>query len=205
MKVALRYQMSEYDCGPTALLNAISFLFEREEITPSIIRNIMLYSLDTYDGQGGMGTGGTSATAMFFLGHWLTEYGKSGHLPVSGRYLSGDSVWIGNSSSINDALIRGGAVVMRVLYEVGHYILLTGVDGNKIRVFDSYIEEGSLPEGILEIKDQPKLCNRLVDWEVFNREGLEMYNLGPVENREAVIIFNEKTKITPEKSIEYFI
>ena len=34
MKVPLRYQMTEYDCGPTSLLNAVSYLFEREEIPP---------------------------------------------------------------------------------------------------------------------------------------------------------------------------
>ena len=44
MKTPLRYQMSEYDCGPTAMLDAVSFLFEREEIPPEIIRNIMLLS-----------------------------------------------------------------------------------------------------------------------------------------------------------------
>ena len=44
----LRYQISSYDCGPTSLLNAISYLFPREEIPAEIIRNIMFYSLDCY-------------------------------------------------------------------------------------------------------------------------------------------------------------
>ena len=42
-KNPLHYQLSEYDCGPTAMLDAISYLFPREEIPPEIIRNIMLY------------------------------------------------------------------------------------------------------------------------------------------------------------------
>ena len=45
-------QLSEYDCGPTTMLNAISFLFEREEISPVVIRNVMLYCLDSYNGEG---------------------------------------------------------------------------------------------------------------------------------------------------------
>ena len=34
MKNPLHYQLSEYDCGPTAMLDAISYLFDREEILP---------------------------------------------------------------------------------------------------------------------------------------------------------------------------
>ena len=40
MKIPLRYQVSEYDCGPTSLLNALNYLFQREEISPELIRNI---------------------------------------------------------------------------------------------------------------------------------------------------------------------
>lgn len=52
-KNPLHYQLSEYDCGPTAMLDAISYLFPREEIPPEIIRNIMLYCLDCYNMEGG--------------------------------------------------------------------------------------------------------------------------------------------------------
>ena len=52
MKTPLRYQMTEYDCGPTTMMNAISCLFDREDIPPEIARNIMLYCLDCY-GEGG--------------------------------------------------------------------------------------------------------------------------------------------------------
>ncbi len=33
MKNPLRYQLTEYDCGPASMLNAISYLFERKDIT----------------------------------------------------------------------------------------------------------------------------------------------------------------------------
>ena len=52
MKNPLHYQFSEYDCGPTSMQNAISFLFEREEIPPEVLRNIMLYCLDCYSSEG---------------------------------------------------------------------------------------------------------------------------------------------------------
>ena len=41
MKNPLHYQFSEYDCGPTSMQNAISFLFEREEIPPEVLRNVL--------------------------------------------------------------------------------------------------------------------------------------------------------------------
>jgi hypothetical protein len=37
------YQISEYDCVPTAINNGISFLFQRKEIPPMVIRHIYLY------------------------------------------------------------------------------------------------------------------------------------------------------------------
>ncbi len=92
MKQPLRYQITEYDCGPTSLLNAVSFLFEREDIPPELVRNIMLYSLDTYGADGFSGKSGTSHTAMLFLSHWLEGFGKAGRLPIRSEYLTASSV-----------------------------------------------------------------------------------------------------------------
>ena len=58
MKNPLRYQLSEYDCGPTSMLNALAFLFEREDIPPEAVRNIMLYCLDCYGSDGVSGKSG---------------------------------------------------------------------------------------------------------------------------------------------------
>ena len=206
MKTPLHYQLSEYDCGPTAMLNAVSFLFEREEISPVILRNIMLYCLDSYNGEGIMGKSGTSSAAMMFLSNWLNGYGKTGQLPVSSRHLLGKNVWIGKESLINDALCRGGAVILRVFYDCGHYVLLTGIRRNQLLMFDPYYSESTFTQpGIIRVDNQPFSYNRIVEESCFNRESKELFALGPVEDREAVIVFNEKTKKTPENTIEYFI
>ena len=89
MKNPLRYQMTEYDCGPTSMLNAVSYLFQREEIPPEIIRSIMLYCLDCFGEDGASGKRGTSCMAMMFLSNWINGYGQTGHLPISSKYLSG--------------------------------------------------------------------------------------------------------------------
>ena len=81
MKNPLHYQFSEYDCGPTSMQNAISFLFEREEIPPEVLRNIMLYCLDCYSSEGVPGKSGTSCAAMMFLSNWLNSMGDLGDSP----------------------------------------------------------------------------------------------------------------------------
>ena len=78
MKNPLRYQLTEYDCGPASMLNAISYLFERKDIPPEVIRNIMLYCLDCHSKEGVPGKRGTSRAAMAFLCNWLNEYGEAG-------------------------------------------------------------------------------------------------------------------------------
>lgn len=92
MNNPLRYQMTEYDCGPTSMLNAVSYLFQREEIPPEIVRSIMLYCLDCFGADGACGKCGTSCTAMMFLSNWINSFGQTGHLPISSQHLSGREV-----------------------------------------------------------------------------------------------------------------
>ncbi len=206
MKNPLRYQISEYDCGPTSLLNAISFLFEREEIPPEVIRNIMLYCLDCYNAEGVPGKCGTSTAAMMFLSNWLCGFGKIGRLDITSRYLSGENVYLGQNSPINDALRRGGAAVVRLYYEVEHYVLLTGEQDGNLLMFDPYYwKEPYEQKDILMTEDHPYSYNRIVPEYYFNRESTEIYSLGPKKGREAVLLFNGRTKLTDEKTIEYFI
>ena len=87
MKNPLHYQISEYDCGPTSMLNAIIYLFDREQIPPDIIRSIMLYCLDCYGACGAPGKSGTSCAAMMFLSNWLNGCGTAGLLSISSRFI----------------------------------------------------------------------------------------------------------------------
>ncbi len=206
MKTPLRYQISEYDCGPTAFLNAMSFLFEREQIPPELIRNVMLYSLDSYGADGVSGKSGTSRTAMMFLSHWLDGFGGVGRLPVSSRYLSGGAVRFGAAGELTDALRRGGAAVVRLMLDVEHYVTLTGIEGGELFLFDPYYDESAFEgTGVRIVADRPYAYNRIVPVSMLEREDDALYALGRIDEREAVLIFNEETKLTPEKSIEYFI
>ena len=162
MKQPLRYQITEYDCGPTSLLNAVSFLFEREDIPPELVRNIMLYSLDTYGADGVSGKSGTSHTAMLFLSHWLEGFGKAGRLPIRSEYLTGRDVNLGAGSRIVSALRRGGAAVVRLDLDGWHYVLLTGIEGDGVRVFDPYYLPESLPADVQAVEGHEEAYNRIV-------------------------------------------
>lgn len=206
MKNPLRYQISEYDCGPTSLLNALSFLFEREEISPEIIRNIMLYSLDCYERGGALGKRGTSRMAMMFLANWLEGVGSMGILPVASRYLSGDAVYMGKGSPVVEALHRKGVAVVRLNFDGDHYVLLTGEQEGNIYLFDPYCLEHDLGNKVIKsVGEHPKEYNRIVPFGCFNLENEEPYALGSVDNREAVLIFNRKTMLTADNTIEYYI
>ena len=164
MKIPLRYQMSEYDCGPTALLNAVSYLFPRSEVPPEIIRSVMLYTLDCYGMDGTACKAGTSRMAMMYLANWLEGFSRATQFPLTCQYLSGRAVHIGAHSHINDTLVRGGVAVVRLFYEVEHYA-----------------------------------------FGCFNRETRELYAFGAMESREAVVLFDERTRRTADDTIEYFI
>lgn len=140
------------------------------------------------------------------LSNWLNGFGEIRNLPVSSQYLSGKSVYLGSESLINDALHRGGAVVVRLYLDEPHYVLLTGEHDGVVEMFDPYYRAEPFNEqDILLVTDRETSCNRLVPEQYFNQEGETIYALGPFEGREAVILFNGRTKLEPEKTIEYFI
>lgn len=206
MKNPLHYQLSEYDCGPTSMLNAMSYLFKREELSPELIRNIMLYCLDCYGPDGASGKRGTSCMAMMFLSNWLNGFRAAGHLPVSSLFLSGEAVNFNQNGRLRDALCRGGVAVVRVDLDGWHYVLLTGLKGEKVYLFDPYYRGDPFPgENIEMVTDRPKEYNRIVPIRHFERETLEIYSFGPKETREAVLLFNEETKLTQETTVEYVI
>lgn len=207
MKIPLHYQVSEYDCGPTSLVNALSFLFEREEIPPELLRNIMLYCLDCYNLKGEEGRSGTSRLAMMYLSNWLDGYGKTGRLPISSQYVSGNDVYIGPGSKLNHALQCNGVVVVRLFLDEWHFILLTGKGEQVVLAFDPYLSTELFdehPEISLEL--DPWHYNRIIPDKCLNQVEEVLYALGPKEMREAVIIYNENTrKSLPEQQIEYYI
>ena len=205
MKNPLSYQLTEYDCGPTTMLNAVNYLFEREEIPPDVIKFIMLYCLDGYNDKGEACKSGTTCMAMRFLANWLNHYGEVKKWSISCEVISGESVNMSQNSKVAECLQRGGVVVARVMLDCWHYVLLTGIDHEYVYLFDPYYREDEFnEEGITMIRNATKQWNRKITYEVLNSEENGPYAMGKKDIRECVLIYNEVTKQS-EDSIEYMI
>ena len=73
MKILLKYQNSEYDCGPTSFINALAYLYEREEVPIELIKAIYEYTLDVKNSEGIVGKGGTSREKQIELGKYFNK------------------------------------------------------------------------------------------------------------------------------------
>ncbi len=205
MKNPLSYQSTEYDCGPTSMLNAINILFHRKDISPDVIKSIMLYCLDSYNKKGEAYKSGTTGMAMMFLANWLNQFGKVKKWPIQCEMLNGESVKISQNSRVAECLGQGGVAVARVMLGGWHYVLLTGIDDQYISLFDPYYRVKPFPmHGIEMIMDEPTRRNRRVRHEILNSDGQGYYSFGKAETRECMLIYNKNTRRTMD-SIEYMI
>ena len=147
MKVPFRYQTTDYDCVPTTFINAIQYLFKREEIPPIVVQKIMQYSLDTVSKRGEFGSGvggGTTEYAIQMIMYFLESYRK-GKFALKGEYIGGEQVHLRQGNKIMTWINRGGIALMCVCTDKTetnlHYILALGLDGSdskNLLFFDPY-------------------------------------------------------------------
>ena len=74
-------------------------------------------------------------------------------------------------------------------------MLLTGIEGDEVRLFDPYYCA----------KDHPDAYNRIVPVSYLERETRTLYALGPLDGREAVLLRNRRMELTEERTVEYVI
>jgi hypothetical protein len=191
MQNPLSYQTSEYDCGPTAVLNAIRYLFRREDIPPALIKAINHYTLDSVNENGESGKAGTSAMAMQFLCHWLNHYGTQMNFPIYSEFYSGESVWLEPGCKLYECLQKGGAAVVRLWYGCGHYVTITGISDDELLIFDPYYRVEPFKVGGIEaITDHPCSYNRKVSIERMCQCKKRAYALHALDKRELMLIYN---------------
>ena len=136
-KTPLDYQITEYDCGTTTLLNALRYLFKRNEISPEIYKYIMQYTLDQTNSFGEIGKGGTSVKAMEFLCEWLNINANSMGMNIKCTSIQKDNISIYNSD-LQNKINEGAVAIVRVFQDCEHYCLLTRIDEDYAFLFDPY-------------------------------------------------------------------
>jgi hypothetical protein len=97
MKNELVYQSTDYTCAPATMVNALRYLFDRDEIRPDVLWSVFRASLDMYGADGSFGGDGTSPDAMLSLVSTFNMYGESGRFPIRARLLHGEDALAGET------------------------------------------------------------------------------------------------------------
>lgn len=183
MKTPLRYQATEYDCGPTALLNAVAYLYDVEEIPPDFPKNIYGYTLDECNEHGVACRRGTSTNSMFFMASWFNTYAQATKYPIETEFFRDQDVKL---EQIENCLRQGGVSIVKCELDGPHYITVTGMDERYLYVFDPYYVDYEYGHGIITVYDHPKEYNRLIPKERWYKR-FGFYTQTPENNR---MVFN---------------
>lgn len=197
MPYPLQYQLTEYDCGPTSVINALRLLFDRKQLHPDMLLGVYRYCLEGFNCHGEMGMTGTSRCAMQFLSQWFNQYAKQRHFPILTQALSGQDAYLTPGSAILNGLAQGGCAVIRCHLGCEHYILLTGLseDGSAVYAFDPYYLNKPLRRrDIVPVRDRPTFANCRISIARLNREDRDYYSMGERGMRECVLFFNTQTQ-----------
>ena len=189
-KTPLDYQITEYDCGTTTLLNALRYLFKRSEISPEVYKYIMQYTLDKTDENGENCKGGTSTYALKFLCSWLNENAPKKGMNIVCKVLLKDDCSIYNKE-LEQTINNNGVAILRVYQECEHYCLLTALDDEYAYLFDPYylnINYFDNDECCEIIKDRPFEFNRKVLKSRIEENSSKDFSLVIGENREIILI-----------------
>ena len=191
MKVPLRYQVTEYDCGTTSFINALTYLYEREEIPVELLKCIQCYTLDVYGSEYDQGSGGTSRESTSFLNGWINNYSKKRNYDLKSTKLICEKV---NRENITKYLKERAVIVVRYFMMGEHYSLITKEDEDNIYLFDPYYIDKDIFEDkdIKVVFDNQFEYNRIIKKERFYSKEKKDYTLGEFENSECICLYRKK-------------
>jgi len=195
MYIPLHYQVSEYDCVPTSLNNAISYLFHRHEIPPMVIQHIYLYCLDTVGRNARFGVEGTSKYAVRLVGNWLNSY-KIKSFSVQTKFLEKEKVCLEKSKKMQMCLRNGGVALCNILLTAReeHYIMIMAVDDEWVYCFDSYRRNylrGLKGNVIVLDTNEGRKPNLKIRREWFGSTDTRRFCLGPIALRESLLVWRD--------------
>ncbi|UOO37667.1 hypothetical protein IZU99_10570 [Oscillospiraceae bacterium CM] len=201
MKVPFRYQATRYDCVPTTFINALQYLFKRNEIPPVVIQKIMLYALDTVNKNGESGKRGTSGLAIQLIMQYLETFRGDKFAFKRCEYLSEDQIHLRKGNKIISCINRGGVALLRVsagkrTTALFHYMLVLGVDRQDsewLLLFDPFYR--STPFSGEEAKylqwlgsENEKGANLKIKRERLDSYKYEKYSMAHLDERECCLL-----------------
>lgn len=200
MKVPFRYQTTNYDCVPTTFINALQYLFKRDEIPPAAIQKIMLYSLDAVNKRREDGKGGTTDLAVQLIMQWLESFPDNKFAFKTCEYLPQEQIHLRQGNKIIACLNRGGVALLSVYAgkaaPLFHHILALGVDSKDngwLLFFDPYYRikpfTGKNTNYIEWLGDRNRQsANLRVKRERLDSYKYEEYSMAPISERECCLL-----------------
>lgn len=188
MKIPLTFQITEYDCGTTTLLNALLFLFEREEIPVELLKAIYRYTLDAEGVHGIIGEAGTSRRAVDKLSNWILNYTKTNDFQIKCKVLEGKEVTL---AKMKECLNNNGCIMARCYQGTEHYVLITKMDEIFTYIFDPYYVEEDYycnDSEVAVVLNQMFTHNRLVKNERLFSQEQKDFSLMEIDKREVLLI-----------------
>lgn len=189
MKIPLRYQNTEYDCGTTSFINALAYLYDREDVPVELIKAVYKYTLDVESEDGIVGKGGTSRKHAEMLARYFTEYAnKNKDFNINCIVLSKDKV---NLNDMKKTLDKKGVIIARCWQSVEHYVLITKIDDNFAYIFDPYYLEEDYyykDEDVAIVLHETFTHNRIVKIERLFNEDNKDFSLLKESDREVILI-----------------
>ena len=135
MKIPLRYQNTEYDCGTTSFVNALAYLYDREDIPIELLKEIYKLTLDVKNLEGITWKGGTSThNAELLAKHFVDYANKNDEFNLKCKILNADEVDV---ESMKKSLNGSSVIIARCWHGGEHYVLITKMDD----IFDPYYLE----------------------------------------------------------------
>lgn len=189
MKIPLRYQNTEYDCGTTSFINALAYLYDREDVPVELIKAVYKYTLDVESEDGIVGKGGTSRKHAEMLARYFEEYANNNKgFNINCKVLSKDKV---NLNDMKKTLDNHGVIIARCWQTVEHYVLITKIDNYFAYIFDPYYLEEDYyyeDEDVAIVLHETFTHNRVVKIErLFNEENKD-FSLLKESDREVILI-----------------
>lgn len=189
MFTPLRYQVTHSDCYPTSVLNALVWLFARDELPGAALQRIYAYCLDGIER--GVPGAYTSEHASLALVDWLDKF-KTRSFAVTAEVIKGHDVHLRASSEVLRWLRCGGVAVLdiRITAVTTHSILALAAGRDHLDCWDPYIRGARYDygRGTLRLETDGHSPNLRLAKSWLDSTRIRRYSFGPLAGRVGVLI-----------------